>query len=124
MALYTKIYAYRKRLSLKYRADPLAGEKIFYEFTPLRMIVRDALSEGSEDWGFTRGVVELRDGFVLVPVGFQPGRWIPKHAFHESFGVDEAAVFFRSKVKRYKVIDRFAGLPEKTKADKQTSPMD
>lgn len=123
-ALYTKIYAYRKRLGSKYRASPLAGEKISYGFTPSRVIVRDALSEVGEDWGLTRSVVELRDGFVLIPVGFQPGRWIPKHAFQEPFGVDEAAALFRSKVKNYKVIDRFAGLPDRTKAGKPALPMD
>jgi hypothetical protein len=112
--LYSRIYGYRRRLRAGYRAFPLRDEKVNYQFTPLRFAFQHRLAEGSSDWSVIPQVTEFRDGFLIHETP-RSGHWVPKYAFGESFGEIDAANLLRSRVGRYRVIDRSAGLPEKTR---------
>lgn len=120
-AVYSKNYFLRLWFKWIYRAFPLKGEKVVYQFTPLRLLYQHKLAQGSNDWSLITRSVEFRDGFFLM---LQPrsGIWIPKHALSDSFGPEELEDLLRSKIKKYKVIDRFAALPEKSKPVELETP--
>jgi hypothetical protein len=111
-ALYSKIYCYRRHLQRLYQSYPLRDEKMFYQFTPLRFIFQHRFAQGSTDWSLIDRATELKDGFVIQQTA-EGGDWIPKHALDESFGDVELSNLLRSKVKRFKVVDRAATLSEK-----------
>ncbi|MDR3619339.1 MAG: YcxB family protein [Paludisphaera borealis] len=114
-ALYSRIHGYRRRLKSMYRKLPIQGEKVHYQFTPLRIITEGKLAQGSVDWSVINRVLEFRDGFLLY-WGTGSAGWIPNHALSDTFGVDDLAELFRAKVKKFVVIDRLAGLPEASKS--------
>jgi len=86
----------------------------------LRFVFQHRLAQGSSDWILVDKVTELRDGFV-IQAAESSGHWIPKHAFDESFAAIDIANRLRSRVNRFKVVNRFASLPEKAKAGKPRS---
>ena len=113
-ALYTKIHGYRSHLKSMYRKSGLSGGKVRYQFTPLRIISENDRSQGSTDWSIPKRALEFRDGF-LIDWGAWAGSWIPKYVLTDAFSADDLAELFRAKINKYLVIDRTAGLPEKSK---------
>jgi hypothetical protein len=113
------VYFYRRRLRSLYRSFPLRDEKVLYTLTPLRYSYQHRLAQGSVDWSLVPMVTELRDGFVIHTSTLE-GHWIPRRAITEPLGDVEVANFLRSHVKKFKVINRFAGLARDT-ADKLLS---
>ena len=108
---YLMTFGYRNWLGKGYRRSPIRIEKILYQFTPLRVITKTDISEGSTDWTLIPTAAEFLDGFVLMRDA-RSGSWIPKHAFGEAFSAGDLAGLLREKVKKYEVIDRLASLPE------------
>jgi len=120
LVLYYGIYGYRRRLRSLYRAFPLRDEKVHYQLTPLRFVSQHRLAQGSSDWSLVGTVTEFRDGF-FIQTAAPSGEWIPNHAFDETLTAVDIANLLRSRVNRYKVVNRFASLPEKSYARKPRS---
>ncbi|WP_165247051.1 YcxB family protein [Paludisphaera soli] len=108
LILWAGLYAIDRRIRGSYRTSPLAGDEYAVTFTPERYLIHTRLGEASETWDFLRGVVELRDGFVLRPKLSPGGIWVPDHAIHPPFDHQAAAAFLGSKVGKYRVVDRAA----------------
>lgn len=110
--LYRKIHFYRKGIAKAYRESPYRDGAFEYQFTPSRLIFRGRESEGSLDWSLAQKVAELRDGFDITWYPGGAGTFIPNHALRDPFGPDDLASLLRSKVKKYRVINRAAALPK------------
>jgi hypothetical protein len=110
--LYSKIYGYRRQLRWLYQNFDLRDEKVCYQFTPVRFIQTHKRAQGSCDWSFVDGATELRDGFVIQASDANT-EWIPKHALNPAFEEVDLSNLLRSKVRNFKVVDRFAELPDK-----------
>ena len=111
LVLYVKIHGYRRRLKARYLKSPYRGEKMHYQFTPLRLVSENRLQQQSVEWSALRRVLEFQDGF-LMDWGLGYTDWIPKHVLNDAFDSDDLAQLFREKVQKYVVIKRVAGLPE------------
>lgn len=110
MLLWIFLYGFRRRLRRLYLKYAAADREVALTFTPERLIVHAHRAESSEDWSFYRGVVELRDGFLLRHKSFAGGVWVPDDALHAPFDHQAAAAFFRASLSEYRVIPRKARL--------------
>jgi hypothetical protein len=118
--LYSKIYGYRRQLRWLYETSDLRDEKVSYQFTPVSFIQNHSRARGRCDWSFVDSATELRDGFVIQASAANM-EWIPKHALDPAFEDVELSNLLRSKVRAYKVVDRFAALPEKPARKRRAS---
>jgi hypothetical protein len=121
--LYRSVYFYRRHLRSLYRSFPLRDEKVLYTFTPLRYSYEHRQAQGSVDWRLVPKVTEFRDGFVIHTSGLD-GHWIPKHALREPFGNVDLANLLRSRVTKYKPIDRSAALKKRERKERLSTDLD
>lgn len=110
--LYRYIHFHRREFTKAYRKSPYRDSAFEYQFTPSRLIFRGRESEGSLDWSLAQRVAELRDGFLIIWYPGGGGTFIPNHALLAPFGPEDLANLLRSKVKKYRVINRAAALPK------------
>ncbi|OJW20724.1 MAG: hypothetical protein BGO49_03885 [Planctomycetales bacterium 71-10] len=106
--LWLLLYGVNRRIRAAFRTFPTAGDEIALAFTADRFIGRTSLGDSSDDWAFLRRVAELHDGFLLVLKIPNGSIWLPNHALAAPFDHQAAAELFRSKVPRYRVVDRAA----------------
>ena len=107
--LWLLLYGVDRRVRAAFLTFPTAGDEFALAFTADRYMGRTGLGDFSDDWSFLRRVVELRDGFVLVLKFPRGSTWLPDHALVAPFDHRAAADLFRSKVSKYRVVDRPAG---------------
>ena len=105
------LFAPGRRMRRRFRESPLAGQRFDITLTPDRLLSRTSKSEVRMAWDFFPGVVELRDGFVLVYPSMS-GLWVPKRGIVAPFNARGVAGFLRSKARTYRVINRRAGSAE------------
>ncbi|MDG3007493.1 hypothetical protein [Paludisphaera mucosa] len=99
--LWVGFYGLHRRVRASYARFPFAGDEYAMALTPDRYITHSPLVDSSDDWAFLPGVVEFRDGFVLLNKSGAGGLWLPDHALHAPFNHPAAAALFRSKAPRY-----------------------
>lgn len=105
--LWKLLYGLDRQARAAFRKSPMAGDDYGLAFTPDRFIVHTRLADASLEWPFLRRVVELRDGFALVQTP-KSAIWLPDHALAAPFDHRAAAELFRSKVPKYRVVNRSA----------------
>ncbi|WP_165071414.1 YcxB family protein [Paludisphaera rhizosphaerae] len=103
--VYVRFYGYRRRMRNVFRDAPAAGLHLHYTFTPARLVSHSDKSDASNDWSVFVSAVEVRDGYILISA-HRRSTWIPKHALEPPFDVPAASAFLRSKIARYRVVDR------------------
>lgn len=95
----------RRRMRRAFREAPTAGLRLRCTLTPARFVSHSAKSDASNDWSLFESVVELRDGYLLLP-SHRRGTWIPKRALEPPFDAAAAAAFLRSRIANYRFLDR------------------
>lgn len=109
LVLWLALYGLPWRIRRLYRTFLGAGEEYAFAFTPARWMLHTPMSDSSYDWEFLRDVFEFNDGFLFRLKTAPGGFWLPDHALVAPFGHRAAADLFRSKISKYRVVDRSTG---------------